>query len=110
MFLPRVQGVFQYLAQQTDTHADLANWIESHTASLEDAFRAGASLYSAAAARRTATIKATLSAADPDWSQAPSLSQAAVRAIRSTLGVSSVLVGMRRPVQTMDRCGSWEAL
>jgi len=123
MFVPRVQGVFQYLAQQADKHADLADWIEAHAASIEDAFQAVASLYGAAAVRRTSTIKATLSAADPDWAQAPSLSQAAVRVIRSTMGVSAVLVGMRRvdyvddvlaelrrPVQTADRTGSWEAL
>ena len=123
MFVPRVQGVFQYLAQQADKHADLADWMAAHAASLEDAFQAVASLYSAAAARRTTAIKATLSAADPDWAQAPSLSQAAVRVIRSTMGVSAVLVGMRRvdyvddvlaelrrPVQTTDRAGSWDAL
>jgi len=123
MFLPRVQGVFQYLAQQAGTHADLGDWIEAHAARLEDAFKAVASLYGAAAARRTTAIKATITAADPDWARAPTLSQAAVRAIRSTSGVSTVLVGMRRsdyvddvlaelrrPLQSTDRIESWETL
>lgn len=123
MFLPRVQGVFDYLAQQADAHADLADWIEAHAACLEDAFTAVASQYSAAAARRTTSIRAAISAADPDWARAHSLSQGAVRAIRSTKGVSAVLVGMRRPayvddiltelqqpVQTTERAGSWESL
>lgn len=123
MFLPRVQGVFDYLAQQADNHTGLVNWIADHTACLADAFKAVASLYSAAAGRRTASIRTAISAADPDWARARSLSQAAVRAIRSTAGVSAVLVGMRRtdyvddilaelqnPVQTADRAGSWETL
>ena len=123
IFLPRVQGVFQYLAQQADAYEDLQDWIESHAVCLEDAFKAVASLYLAAAARRAASIQAAIFAADPDWAQAGSLSQAAVRAIRSTRGISAVLVGMRRadyvddilaelqrPVRTADRAGSWEAL
>lgn len=61
--------------------------------------------------------------ADPEWSQATSLSHMAIRACRSTMGISSVLVGMRRldyvedvldelvqPVQISDRTASWEKL
>jgi hypothetical protein len=61
-------------------------------------------------------------AADPDW-QAETLSQTAVRALRSSAGVSSVLVGMReqryvldvlteltRPVSVQDRINSWQKM
>jgi aryl-alcohol dehydrogenase-like predicted oxidoreductase len=121
--LPRVQGVFDYLAQQTPENPDLTDWIGAHTTHLKEAFGAVASLYSEAEARRTAGIKQAVSRADSDWSSDGSLSQKAVRAIRSTAGVSSVLVGMRRtayvesileelgrPVPSQVRRQSWNAL
>ena len=61
-------------------------------------------------------------AADADW-QADTLSQTAVRACRSTEGVTAVLVGMRqqayvqdilaelaRPVTVRDRASSWRSM
>ena len=123
LFLPRVRGVYDYLEQHTDKNEDLAPWMDAHTVHLDDAFAAVASLYSAAEARRTADIKQAVSRADEDWDAAGSLSQKAVRAIRSTDGVSSVLVGMRRTayvenileelargVAVKDRQASWAAL
>jgi len=57
------------------------------------------------------------------WGSAETLSQKAVRALRTTAGVSTVLVGMRRkeyvadvlaelqrPGEQSDRGSSWEAL
>ncbi|HWR31005.1 MAG TPA: aldo/keto reductase [Negativicutes bacterium] len=57
---------------------------------------------------------------DEDWSEAKTLSQIALRAIRSTAGISSVLMGMRereyvedaltelrRPCPVKSRAGSW---
>ena len=123
LFLPRVRGVFDYLEQLTEKNEDLAPWINGHAAHLDAAFSAVASLYSAAEARRTAEIKRAVSRADRDWDAAGSLSQKAVRAVRSTAGVSSVLVGMRRTpyvenileeldrsVAVKDRQASWAAL
>ncbi len=123
MFLPRVQGVFDYLTQQTGKNEELAVWINGHTACLDAAFTAVASLYSADEARRTAAIKQAVSSADNDWNADSPLSQKAVRAIRSTSGVSCVLAGLRRtdyvadvleelgrPVQIVDRERSWKAL
>ena len=61
--------------------------------------------------------------ADPNWAQAGTLSQKAIRALRSTTGVSVVLVGMRRDayvedvltelhrtVEQTDRRDSWHKL
>jgi len=123
LFLPRVRGVFEYLDQHTGKNEDLAPWMQAHTKHLEAAFAAVASLYGAAEARRTAEIKQAVSRADRDWRTDGSLSQKAVRAVRSTAGVSSVLVGMRRAayvddileeltrrVDVRDRQTSWAAL
>jgi aryl-alcohol dehydrogenase-like predicted oxidoreductase len=123
LFLPRVQGVYDYLAQYTAQNEDLAPWMDAHTACLEDAFRAVASLYVAEATRRTESIQAAVNRADPDWAVEGRLSQKAIRAVRSTAGISTVLVGMRRvayvedvleelarPVRQAERIPSWAAL
>jgi len=73
--------------------------------------------------KRIEAITAALAAADPDWGGNTSLSQLAVRALRSTAGISCVLVGMRRtpyvddilaelatPVARKDRRTSWRKL
>jgi len=62
-------------------------------------------------------------AADDHWAQAGTLSQLALRALRSTAGVSSVLVGMRReayvadvvaelerPAEQAERTDSWQRM
>lgn len=71
----------------------------------------------------TQAIKEAAAAADPDWAKATSLSQTALRALRSTQGVTTALVGMRRPAYVEDvlaeltqpveirpRPASWERL
>lgn len=68
-------------------------------------------------------LKKTVAAADSDWADAAGLSRQSVRALRSTAGISSVLVGMRQtnyvddvlqelrhPVQVIDRTESWHRL
>jgi predicted aldo/keto reductase-like oxidoreductase len=68
-------------------------------------------------------LKKAVAAADSDWADASGLSRQAMRAIRSTEGISSVLVGMRQtnyvddvlqelrhPVQVIDRTESWHRL
>ncbi len=68
-------------------------------------------------------LKSVVRSVDPDWGRSKTLSQMAVRSLRSTLGVTSVLVGMRQvsyvddmlselrdPCQVVDRKGSWTAL
>ncbi len=123
LFLPRVSGVFEYLAQHDGQNEKLAPWIRSHSDCLETAFGAVASIYIGDAARRIEGLARSVSAADPEWAGQGSLSQKAIRAIRSTAGVTAVLVGMRRteyvedilaelerPVQVADRQQSWELL
>ena len=118
-FAPRIRGVVQFLEQQ----ASLTPWIRSHQEILEAAFRAISSVYQEQAAENAAQIKARVSSAEADWAEAMTLSQMALRALRSTLGITTVLVGMRqesyvddvieelgRPVSTQDRTESWRKL
>jgi hypothetical protein len=90
---------------------------------LEAAFQAISSVYQEQAAEHAAQIKARVSSAETEWAEAATLSQMALRALRSTLGITTVLVGMRqesyvddvieelgRPVSTKDRTESWRKL
>jgi hypothetical protein len=118
-FAPRIRGVVQFLEQQ----ASLTPWIRSHQELLEATFRAISSVYQEQAAEDAAQIRARVSSAEADWAEARTLSQMALRALRSTLGITTVLVGMRqesyvddvieelgRPVDTKDRSESWRKL
>jgi hypothetical protein len=120
---PRVQGVLDFLEPYVDRNEDLSRWMISHRKRLEEAFVAVASIYAGDAARRADRIRRAVTAADRDWSGERTLSQTAVRAVRSTRGVSCVLVGMRRktyvtdildelrlPATQKDRSKSWRAL
>jgi aryl-alcohol dehydrogenase-like predicted oxidoreductase len=122
-FLPRVKGVFQFLKQQLNLAEEISSWVNSHLEKLEAVLEAVASSYREEAAERCGQIKNRLSSADTDWSEAVTLSQMAIRALRSTAGITTVLVGMRRedyvkdvleelarPVEKRERTESWYEL
>lgn len=122
-FAPRIRGVVQFLEQQESLAESVFPWIRSHQEILEAAFRAISSVYQEQAAEQAARTKARVSSADGDWAEAATLSQMALRALRSTLGITTVLVGMRqesyvddvveelgRPVSRQDRTESWRKL
>ena len=122
-FLPRVKGVFRFLIQQGDLAEEISLWVNSHQKKLEVVLEAVASSYREEAAKRCGQIKKRLSSVDVDWAEAATLSQMAVRALRSTAGITTVLVGMRReayvedvleelarPVEKKERTESWHEL
>ena len=53
------------------------------------------------------TIKANTETADNDWRGCKTLSQVAIRALTSTQGITSVLVGMRQDKYVDDVLGSF---
>ncbi len=122
-FWPRVRGVMEFLEARAESDERLAPWMTEHMTRLEAAFEAVGSIYAEKAARETRRIDRLISAADPDWSGEGTLAQKAIRAVRSTRGVSAVLVGMRkegyvadvleelgRPAHQKDRTKAWENL
>lgn len=100
--LPRIQGVMDFLEPYGRENADIAKWMESHRARIEEAFDAVASVYAEQAAHKVDRIRRAVAAVDEDWAAAGTLSQKALRALRSTSGISCVLVGMRREVYVSD--------
>jgi aryl-alcohol dehydrogenase-like predicted oxidoreductase len=119
-FSPRTRGVFHFLQQRAPSAEDISAWMTSHRKKLEELLEAVGSRYGEQAANRCAQIKKNLSSVEKEWSEAATLSQMAIRALRSTTGITTVLVGMRReayvmdvleelvrPVENKDRTESW---
>ncbi len=96
-FTPRVRGVLDFLDQHTGKHPDLAEWMTSHPNRLQKAYTAVGSIYAESASVKCQRISRALSTAEESWGRTGTLSQKAFRAVRSTPGISSVLVGMRKP-------------
>jgi hypothetical protein len=120
---PRVQGVMDFLEGHRSESPALSEWMAEHPRRLEAALSGVGSIYAADAERNVRAVRQAVADADADWAAADTLSQRAVRAVRSTEGVSSVLVGMRqvayvddvtaelaRPISAGDRKGSWRRL
>lgn len=123
IFLPRIQGVMDFLTPHADHDPDLADWIIAHQKALDLALRAVGSIYAEDALVIEKKILNLLAKADDDWAKPGSLSQKAIRAVASTAGVSTVLVGMRKAAYVSDvlaelqrsthpasRCESWDRL
>ena len=120
---PRIQGVMDFLEPYGNQNEDISNWMASHREKIEEAFEAVASIYAEEAAHQVDRIRRTMATADRDWAAEGTLSQKALRAIRSTPGVSCTLVGMRRaeyvsdvlaelrrPIKQDARFESWQKL
>ena len=121
--LPRIQGVMEFLQPYADRNDDLSHWMNSHREKIDAAFAAVASIYAEEAAHQVDRIRQALAAADRDWAQEGTLSQKALRAIRTTSGVTCTLIGMRRedyvsdvltelgrPFEQHERLNSWQTL
>jgi aryl-alcohol dehydrogenase-like predicted oxidoreductase len=121
--LPRIRGVLEFLDAKAAGPPELAAWKDGYVGALDAALNALGGFHAQAAARKTAQIKSALAAADPDWAGDAALSRRAVRALRSTEGISCVLVGMRRteyvgdvlaelktPVRQTNRQASWQKM
>ena len=121
--IPRLNQACAFLAQKlADSKEGLAA-LDTHLCLAHEAFAAVTAWHGARDAQVAGEIAARAGRADPDWAGAGSVSQTALRALRSTAGVSSVLVGMRspeyvddvlaelkQPVEARERRKSWQNL
>lgn len=94
--VPRVQNGVNFLSGRTGLPAAAASWLTSYVNVLNEAMQAVDAVYRAQAERKSRAVREQAAAADEEWAEAQTLSQMAVRALRSTAGVTTVLVGMRR--------------
>ncbi len=120
--LPRVQSVVQFLSNQPNLPQEMLSWLNGYVESVNDTLSAVGAYYQEIGHKEMEGIRQTAVSADLDW-EANTLSQTAVRALRSTEGVSCVLVGMRQqryvddvlagltnPVEIKNRDASWKAI
>lgn len=120
--LPRAKNGIEFLSSLENLPAETPDWLETYVEAINITFAAVSAFYQEASARRAEAIQNSAVAADSDWS-APTLSHTAVNALRSTAGITSVLVGMRqeayvndilealsRPIVTKNRAASWQKL
>lgn len=118
---PRVAGALEFLQRQGSGVP--SDRIRNHGQKLEAVFQAVDSIYLAAQQQAIAAIRRAAARADADWDRPIPTSRLALRALRSTAGVTTVLVGMRResyvedvlaeirePVEVRERTESWGRL
>ncbi len=98
---PRAEGVLDFIDRKTDGRA-LDAWCADYRERLRTALAAVSARYAAPAAKRIAAVKAAVRQADADWDVDGPLSRMALHALQSTRGISTVLVGMRRPAYVQD--------
>jgi aryl-alcohol dehydrogenase-like predicted oxidoreductase len=121
--VPTVQQGVQLLLQTPNLSDSVTRWLESYVHAVNETLQAVSAMYQARAAEVAEELKRRVRQADSEWGAAQNLSSMALRALRSTQGISSVLVGMRResyvldvvaelqvPVEVRERQESWRGL
>ena len=121
-FIPRLRAIAEIMLQRRNLPPAATTWLEQYAAQAERALTLVNCHYQALGAETAQKLLDAAQQADPAW-EAPALSQSALRALRSSLGVDCVLVGARqvayvadvmrelyRPVLREVRWGSWEKL
>jgi aryl-alcohol dehydrogenase-like predicted oxidoreductase len=122
-FVTTLQSAIQQLLEKGGDAPELSNWIKSYVEKVNPALQHITLFYQHKTADRVMQIKDNATSADAVWGAANTLSQMAIRALRSTKGISSVLVGMRtdayvedvlqeltQQVEISERKESWNAL
>ncbi len=120
--VPRAQGGIQFLSRRENLPAEAVSWLDRYVDKVNEVLAAVSAFYQEETIQQGKRIRQAAAQADPDW-QIDTLSQTAVRALRSTAGITSVLVGMRqeryvqdvlqelaRPVAVKNRDEAWQKL
>ncbi len=100
--IPRINSALRFLEMLKKQPDELDGWIEGYIAAANSTFEAITAYYQEQALDEAEQLKSKIREIAPEWGEADRLSQIAIRALRSTQGVSSVLVGMRRPAYVDD--------
>lgn len=122
-FLMRLEEGLKEMGPAETLSPELNNWLQSYLQWIMAVVKTISIYYKSLSNTRSKPIKSAFLAADTDWQSSSRLSHMAIRAIRSTEGITSVLVGMREPayvddvlaelkapVSQKDRQNSWLAL
>jgi aryl-alcohol dehydrogenase-like predicted oxidoreductase len=122
-FNPLIQHSINLLTSGTTLTLPMKHWIEEYINLLNPLFTNVTNYYRGREMKRIQLDKAMIACCDEDWALDCSLSQLAIHVLRSTAGVSTILVGMRdesyvsdvlaelaRSVTKLPRKASWQCL
>lgn len=98
----RLNAAFAFLARRLAESPEGLAALDAHLGKAKSALEAVLLHYQVQSDQEAHALFQSVLGLDPDWRDAASLSRLAVRALRSTEGVSSVLVGMRRREYVSD--------
>jgi len=120
--VPRAKTALQFILNRPNLPPEAAQWAQAYQEAVNATLAAVSAFYQAQGAAEAQVLRSTAVLAEPDW-WTPTLSQTAIRAVRATAGVTSVLVGMRqepyvadvlaelqRPSPQTARAAAWERL
>lgn len=98
---PRVKTALQFILKRPNLPPEAVQWAQAYQEAVNATLAAVSAFYQAQAAAEAQALHSTAVLAEPDW-WTPTLSQTAIRAVRATAGVTSVLVGMRQEPYVTD--------
>jgi aryl-alcohol dehydrogenase-like predicted oxidoreductase len=120
--LPRTQGAVHILSNLPNLPSELRNWLDHYVVLFNETIAAIGTIYQDSTATWAELTRQMVGQVDNEW-QAKGLSGTAIRALRSTEGITSVLVGMRQkayiedvlaelslPITRQKRTPSWQKL
>ena len=123
ILVERINHGMEILTHKPDLTDDQKKWIDFYIDTFNDALDGLTARYRVRAAKEVDLFKKEIQGIDDQWDQASKLSRKAIRAIRTTRGISCTLVGMRHeeyvmdvleelksPVEIRDEMHSWLAL
>ncbi|MEM7802279.1 MAG: aldo/keto reductase [Chloroflexota bacterium] len=99
---PRARFAISFLRSRPELPPEAETWIREYEALHERTLEAILSVYRSQEADMLETIKLNVDSISNDWKGAATLSQAAIRTLRTTAGITCVLVGMRKPAYVSD--------
>ena len=99
--LPRLNAARDFLSKPGNLPADDIDWLSAYIEAVNVVFREIGGVFGDMAEKKEMQLRAVVESAEPAW-LSNTLSQTAIRALRSTSGVTSVLVGMRKPDYVTD--------
>ena len=99
--IPRAQTGLKFLSNWENLPVAGQNWIDGYVEKVNTTLAAVEAIYQARGAKQSAQIKQQAVAVEAEWAT-ETLSRTAIRALRSTAGITTVLVGMRRVVYVDD--------
>ncbi len=102
VIVSRVSHALEQIAAQPVLSDDIKHWLDEYSAAFNETVDEVTNLYKRQSVAENNELKKILKAAAPLWDEARGLSGKALRALRSTAGITSVLVGMRHPEYVQD--------